>query len=86
MTRDPGLEERYHDPPPAWFRAARCLLEILKTLLVGGVGENREKRDEIGHTIRTRNTDVFNQWNSQSFRPVNAWAANFGALRATERP
>jgi len=28
---------------------------------MGGVGENGEECDEIGHTIRTRNADAFDQ-------------------------
>src|SRR5207248_11415988 len=60
VTRDSKLQERY-DGPPARFQAARCLQEILKTFLMGGVGENGEERDEIGHIVPTRDADAFNQ-------------------------
>ena len=60
VARDSKFQERY-DSPSARFQAARCLLEILKTLLMRGVGQNREERDEIGHIVRTRDADAFNQ-------------------------
>ena len=60
VTRDSKLQKRY-DGPPSGFQAAPCLLEIFKPFLVGGVGENGEERDEIGHIVRTRDADAFNQ-------------------------
>ncbi len=66
MTRDPKFQERYDDSP-ARFQAARCLLKILKTLLVGSVGENREECNEIGHIVRTRDIKE----NRQTSRPIS---------------